>query len=250
MPIACHFNYVCSLAAIKLFCILYTVYHTYVDYSVPFVYGPFSNHIMLKTCWLPKCPNNSYAVSLCFVKDLARMRINLAASGITLPNLVNAGSQTPADDEEIESEDEPDQRGFSHSSLNEESDGSRAGSSLVAEVVITEPSPLVGDSMDETDVLSPQTIRKSSKKQKRKKQTRKDRSRKQTASLSPYPDVNRDDGRYDNTRKDADDDVMESTICSKMSVKMQNKVVLDTLIEHDETLLKGRKSSCLQILLK
>jgi hypothetical protein len=143
------------------------------------------------------------------------MRINLAASGIILPDMVNMGNQTPVDEDETESEEEQDQYLSPNSSTEEE----RIGSCLT-EVVITEASPLREESLDETGASRPQTIQRSSKKQKRKKQTKKDRSRKQAARSSAHLDS---DDKMDSEMGDTNavnNDAVEST----MDVKMENKV--------------------------
>ena len=191
----------------------------------------------------------SYVVYLYFVKELARMRINLASSGIIVPDVVSVSCQTPGydddddddddDDEETLSEDEQEQRSPSLTSLEEERDGSRADNRL-PELINTEQSPLVEDSLDEPEATPPQTIQKPSKKQKRKKQTRKGPSRKQVRHHSPYPrtavkgDTEMGD---DGTRDDFGDDARENTISSKMNVQMENKVVFTNY----ETLCKFRK---------
>ena len=169
-------------------------------------------------------------LSLVFLKELARMKINLASSGIVLPSLVNVSCQTPANESEMLSEDESELQDSSHSSLHDDKDESRTSIPLV-EMVITEPSPLVGESLDESEVSRPQTIQRSSKKHKRKKQMKKDHSRKQTARRpqlhSNFDYVNEDDELADEQIvENRDKSDVESTTSSKMSVKMENKVSL------------------------
>ena len=126
------------------------------------------------------------------------MRINLASSGITLPSVVNVSSQTPATDDEISNEDESDRYRSSYSSLNQEMEAPRAGSSL-AGFVITEPSPVLENSVDEAEV-TPQDVKRNSRKRetrkqetagtKSKKPSRKDHSRKPTARRAPHSELN------------------------------------------------------------
>ena len=159
------------------------------------------------------------------------MRINLASSGIVLPDVVNVSSQTPINDQEMPDEEETDEVDSSRSSFQAEEDGSRSASragSDLGEIVITEASPLVQDTAGEPEVSSSQATQRSSKKKKRLKQARKDQSRKQTARSSVHPDVDMDDatteGRYTSTKEDSNVDVIESTISLKMNVNMENKV--------------------------
>lgn len=150
------------------------------------------------------------------------MRIHLASSGITLPNYVNVGSQTPANAEEMQERDEADQHS-SMSSLQSQREGSRAGSHL-AEIVITEASPFVGDSMDEGEESQPGSRRK----QKRERQLGIELSRHHIERNSSHPDVNDNDEstqeQNSDTKEDYEDDIMQSRISSKRSVKMENKV--------------------------
>ena len=163
------------------------------------------------------------------------MRINLASSGIILPDLVNVGSQTPVNDQEMLNEDDTDETGSFHSSLHEEEEGSRpvsrAGSDL-AKVVVTEASLLVGDTVDEPEVSNSQATQRSSRKKKRKRTDKKDHSRKPSARSLAHPDVDREDvttdGGYPSTKVDSDVDVhvIRSTISLKRNVVMENKVAL------------------------
>lgn len=164
------------------------------------------------------------------------MRINLASSGIILPDLVNVSSQTPVNDQEMLNEDETDETDSSHSSLHEEEEeesrpASRAGSDL-AKFVVTEASPLVGDTVDEPEVSNSQATQRSSRKKKRKRTEKKDHSRKPSARSLAHPDVDREDvttdGGYPSTKVDSDVDihVIRSTISLKRNVVMENKVAL------------------------
>ncbi|XP_028402037.1 uncharacterized protein LOC114524978 [Dendronephthya gigantea] len=175
------------------------------------------------------------------VVELARMRINLASSGVILPSFVNVSSQTRASDDQISNEDESDRYGSSYSSLNEEMEAPRSESSLV-EFVITEPSPFLENSVDEAEV-TPQEVKRSSKKRKTRKQEkggekskkttpRKDHSRKPTARREPHSELEaRNDDEIavheqQETREETDRDLAESrNISSKKSIKMENKAV-------------------------
>ena len=137
------------------------------------------------------------------------------------------GSQTPeVDEDETESEEEQDQFLSSNSSVEEERNVSVANTCL-PELITTKPSPLAEEGLDEAGASRPQTIQRSSKKQKRKKQTKKDRSRKQTAHSSAHPDTDgkSDSEMGDGDTKDVDDEFIESTMSPTMNVKMKNKVL-------------------------